>query len=89
MLATVERGDVSQMSFGFQTLSDEWHMEDEEEIRTLKKIKLWEVSPVTFPAYTDTDVAVRSHDLWLKNQVPDHRSKDLDRELKVLEAEGA
>ena len=59
-LESIERGDVDQMSFGFKTLEDTWS-EDEDGmlIRTLKKLKLFEVSPVTFPAYTATSVALR------------------------------
>lgn len=60
-LASIERGDVSQMSFGFRVLADDWSIDgDEQYIRTLLDVKLYEVSPVTFPAYPDTSVAMRS-----------------------------
>lgn len=55
----VIRGDVSQMSFSFETISDEWFMENGEDRRKLKKVRLFDVSPVTFPAYPDTQVSVR------------------------------
>ena len=62
-IETIERGDVDQMSIGFRALEDTW---DEDEtgilIRTLNKIKLYEVSPVTFPAYPATSVGVRSEE---------------------------
>lgn len=52
---------VSGMSFGFTVLDEEW---DEDQagqiIRTLLKIKLYEISPVTWPAYPTTDVALAS-----------------------------
>lgn len=58
---SVKRGDVDQMSFGFKVLEDGWDQDDEGMIiRTLRKIKLFEVSPVTFPAYTATSVGVRA-----------------------------
>lgn len=61
----VDRGDITGMSFGFITVRDEWeHNEGEEDIRILKEVKLIDVSPVTYPAYPDTSVAVRSHELW-------------------------
>ena len=67
LMVSIDRGDVSQMSFGFETLTDEWERkEDEPDLRTLRKVKLWDVSPVTFPFYTQTDVALRSHDKWQK-----------------------
>lgn len=60
VLVSIRRGDVDQMSFAFQTVTDQWHTEDEEEIRELVEVKLFDVSVVTFPAYTDTSVSVRS-----------------------------
>lgn len=70
LVTSIERGDISQMSFGFQTIKDSWETNEKEtkDLRTLEKVKLWDVSPVTFPAYQDTDVAVRSHDCWSQSQ---------------------
>jgi HK97 family phage prohead protease len=59
-IESVKRGDVSQMSFGFQVLDANWVVEDSKEIRVIGKVKLWEVSPCTFPAYEQTDLSVRS-----------------------------
>jgi len=59
VLAPIERGDVSQCSFGFYTLNDKWAKMDGEWIRTLLEVELFDVSPVTYPAYNSTDVAVR------------------------------
>lgn len=56
----LERGDVDQMSFGFQTLKDEWDESGETPVRTLKEVRLWDVSVVTFPAYPQTDAEVRT-----------------------------
>lgn len=58
-LANIERGDVNQMSFLFRALDEEWDEIDGELVRTLTKVKLYEVSPVTFPAYPQTSVSVR------------------------------
>ena len=57
---SIKRGDINQMSFGFTVEEDEWRYEDGYDIRELKKVKLFDVSPVTFPAYTATDVGVRA-----------------------------
>jgi len=59
---SLSRGDIDGMSFGFRTIDDSWETVDGEEIRTLKKVKLFDVSVVTYPAYPDTSVAVRSLD---------------------------
>jgi HK97 family phage prohead protease len=62
VLGPIARGDISQMSFGFAVVQDgqDWAEDgDGMMIRTLSKVRLFDVSPVTFPAYTATDVAVR------------------------------
>lgn len=56
---SIERGDINQMSFGFMVEEDEWRSEDGYDVRELRKVKLYDVSPVTYPAYTATDVGVR------------------------------
>lgn len=69
-LTLIGRGDVDQMSFGFRVLpeGDSWSEgADGTIIRTLKRVSLIEISPVTFPAYPDTDVSVlRSTPDWVK-----------------------
>jgi len=61
VLAPIQRGDVDQMSFAFEAVRTEWiDQENDLPIRRLLEVKLYDVSPVTFPAYEDTDVAVRS-----------------------------
>ncbi len=56
----IKRGDITQSSFGFQTVTDKWETIDGAEVRTVIEAKLFDVSPVTFAAYPDTEVAVRS-----------------------------
>jgi HK97 family phage prohead protease len=68
VLSPIERGDVDQSSFGFiiGAGNDTWD-EDEEGrlIRTIHRInELFDVSPVTFPAYRDTTVGARSLKNW-------------------------
>lgn len=73
VVAPIERGDVSQMSFGFQVRpgGQDWAKDDEGRvIRTLKKLRLFDVSPVTFPAYPQTDIGVREMRAFLASLVP-------------------
>lgn len=51
----IERGDVSGFSFGFSVAErgDTWNTEGNE--RTLKSVRLFEVSLTPFPAYTSTN----------------------------------
>lgn len=62
LLKSIDRGDVDQMSFGFMVLPDgsSWRMEEGTLVRTLLKVELFDVSPVTFPAYPQTDVSARA-----------------------------
>lgn len=66
LVVSIERGDVTQMSFGFEPLDIEWIRgeKNKPDTRILKEVRLWDVSPVTFPAYVDTDIAARSYEAW-------------------------
>lgn len=63
-LARVERGDVSQCSIGFDII-DEGHeiLENGTHHYTIRKVKLYEVSCCTFPAYEDTAISARKADI--------------------------
>ena len=55
------RGDVTQSSFAFETLEDDWDVTDQGfPLRTLVNVRLMDVAPVNSPAYLDTSAAVRS-----------------------------
>lgn len=61
LATSMRRGDVNQSSFGFEVISDEWGLTDQGfPVRTLQEVRLYDVSPVTFPAYLDTTSTVRS-----------------------------
>ena len=61
---SMQRGDVNQCSFGFTVAEDgdSWQKDsDGLWIRTISNVaRLFDVSPVTYPAYTSTSCAVRS-----------------------------
>lgn len=64
LLASIDRGDISGSSFAFEVQEQKWTITDDPEKwdeRELVTIKLWDVSPVTFPAYDDTDVGKRQY----------------------------
>lgn len=57
----VQRGDVDQCSFGFDILNEETDFREDGSVHwTIKEVKLYEVSPCTFPAYEDTHIASRA-----------------------------
>ena len=56
----VKRGDVTQCSFGFDIVDQDVEYQDGgPTVWVIKKVRLYEVSVVTFPAYEDTGVSVR------------------------------
>ncbi len=58
---SIRRRDITQMSFSFETVEDLWEGEDTKSpLRTLRKVNLFDVSPVTFPAYPQTSVKARN-----------------------------
>ena len=64
LYARVQRGDVNQCSFGFDILEQETEFRDDGSVHwTIKKVKLYEVSVCTFPAYAETSVQARKDDL--------------------------
>ena len=68
-------GNVSQMSFGFRVIKDEWDEEPDDGgtvMRTLKEVELFDVSAVTYPAYAETDAAVRSATSSAKEIADEH-----------------
>jgi HK97 family phage prohead protease len=68
LLVSMDRGDISQSSFGFICRNASWGYDEVSgiEIRTIKQADLFDVSPVTFPATTSTTSGLRS----LPNDAP-------------------
>lgn len=68
LVTSLERGDIDQSSFSFKVASDGVKWEEARDgdgpviaTRTISKVsRLFDVSPVTYPAYPDATVALRS-----------------------------
>ena len=63
VVTLIKRGDIYQSSFAFSLKEngDRWEMKDGRMKRTITKInKVYDVSPVTYPANPNTTVASRS-----------------------------
>lgn len=91
----IAKGDVSQSSFAFDIAEETW-TEIDGEIATrdiVKFKKLYDVAPVTYPAYADTEVAKRSLDAYKeKNKTIDVTDvievrADNNKELDAFEAQ--
>ncbi len=92
------RGDVNQSSFAFRLPSDGYRWDEGEDgvyIRTITRVsKLLDVSPVTYPAYNDTEASTRaleearaacSGDIEEQRQLAQHQEQQYrDRLLQTL-----
>ncbi|MDD5618336.1 MAG: HK97 family phage prohead protease [Candidatus Omnitrophica bacterium] len=88
LVKQIERGDINQMSFGFVTRSDKWEeKENQLPIRTLLDVELWDVSPVTFPAFPQTNVGVHSaeeiYKEYRKSQKPEPPKRKIIDTLRL------
>lgn len=85
---SIQRGDISQMSFAFTLGKQGDHFAKQSDgtyIRTLKNIeKISEVSVVSIPAYSDTNIAVAQRNL---EEVEDELKKRQIQLLLQLELE--
>lgn len=58
LITSIERGDISESSFAFMAIDEEWgYSEQDFPRRDLLQVHLVDVSPVTYAAYLDTDVS--------------------------------
>jgi HK97 family phage prohead protease len=80
LAVSLERGDISGMSFGFRVTHDEWDETSEPPTRTIRAVELFEVSAVAFPAYEGTDIALRS----LEDARKEQRQKNFSAAAKRL-----
>lgn len=83
----IERGDMDGSSFSF-TVEDEgdhWDSSVNPPIRTLMSCRdLFDVGPVTYPAYLDTEVSCRSFDRFKESE---QRDRDGARTAELLAEE--
>ena len=77
MAILLREGIVGKMSFGFNVIKDSWNSEGNE--RRLKSVRLFEVSAVVWPAYSQTSATVRGLD-----KVAQRASVDADELADVM-----
>lgn len=84
LIENVRSGLVSQSSFAMSGIESDWaEGADGVDERTITKIsRLWDVSPVVTPAYSDTEVVVGQRSL---NQLEEIKNTKREKELLDLE----
>ena len=88
LYARVQRGDVSQCSFGFDIIAEDYVCSPDGQTCTwtVRDLILYEVSVVTFPAYDATSVSARaaSDTSSIQNVRLERRKNDLRERIKKL-----
>ena len=95
LVESMKRGDITQSSFAFTVAKDSWEERDGSVVRTINKVeRLFDVSPVTYPAYPDATVGMRSMQQWMESRndeqaaeapvVDEAPAADHTRELTLL-----
>jgi len=90
----MKNGNINQSSFAFTVGSDEWSTDNEgNDVRTITSIdKLYDVSPVTYPAYSqaDSDLVVAQRGLAMykeKQEIKEEENDLVARSLAKLKIE--
>lgn len=87
LMVSLKRGDVDQSSFAFtvDASGQRFDKADGANVRTITKVsRLYDVSPVTYPAYPDTTALARSFEEFQKSQqtpASDEKPKTTNRDI--------
>jgi len=98
---SIQRGDVDGVSFGFFVTDDHIDQVDGEVVRTVLRGELIEISPVAFPAYSQTQISaelrgkveefVKANEESVEEQKTEEENPNptaiLEKELDLLEVE--
>ena len=90
LVVSMKRGDITQSSFAFQVEKDSWRTDNSlGEIRTIESVKrLYDVSPVSLPAYPDADdIAVAQRGYYVhkdKQKIEKENNYEIKRSLLKL-----
>lgn len=81
LVESIKRGDVDQSSFAFTVEAQEWDERSDPITRTIVKVReLFDVSPVTYPAYPTATSGVRS----LKDVAEERRKEMTPKNPEML-----
>lgn len=82
---SVRRGDVSGMSISFRAIKYEWRkaLEGSKELdrRVIREAKLYDVGPVTFPAFESTSISARAAEYGLDEE----SESEIERAVRLVE----
>ena len=88
LVELMRNGTINQSSFAFVVEDDSWEMRDGINVRTINKVsRLYDVSAVTYPAYEEASVALRSMEEWKKTEDEKVMKENLEKEKEEREKE--
>jgi hypothetical protein len=89
LLKWIERGDIKKASFGFYIDAEEADFTEKKPHFKIKKVSLFDVSPVTYPAYSGTNVDLKRSAPQLEQEVSERKNNQnhagLDESLRFLQ----
>lgn len=81
----MKRGDLDKMSFAFIPERQEWDDSGDIPKRSIKDLRLYDVSIVTTPAYEGTDIGLRSLEQHRKEQQKSQAQRRLRMKGRLME----
>lgn len=96
LLASIRRGDIRGMSFGFYVDDDgeRWTRDGDDVVRVLTRVELVEVTFTSIPAYPAASVDLRQHPALarvpdeVRGRVPSPRHRRIERARRMLTIAG-
>lgn len=89
VVAPMQRGDITASSFGFRVARDgeRWYQdEDGVVVREISRFsRLLDVSPVTYPAYQQSEAGVRSLEEWRSQQAEQEQRSAAEQQATAAE----
>jgi len=81
LVELMRNGTINQSSFAFVVEDDSWEVKDGMNVRTINKVsRLYDVSAVTYPAYEEASVALRSMEAWKQEEEEKVMKENLEKE---------
>lgn len=88
LIELMRNGTINQSSFAFVVEDDSWEVKDGMNVRTINKVsRLYDVSAVTYPAYEEASVALRSMEAWKQQEEEKVLKENLEKEKEEREKE--
>ena len=88
ILELLKDGTVNQSSFAFTVEDDSWEVSEGINVRTINKVsRLYDTSIVTYPAYNEAGVGLRSLEAWKKEEDEKVMKENIEKEKEEREKE--